>query len=865
MLPIMADSTPLPAALRYLGKPSKPDPAAKLTSRLLQVTLSSDPPGYALSDRYEQTNHYTGVIYIALKAYMDSIGAAKFTVLERKSKGTVRKSLGMGNYSRDDEYEPADPDHPLCQILERPGGDDGVWSMGQECVYLTLQHMLTGDAPVWTPTNEDDRPVQFYSLTSALVSPMFSYANEQYPQGAYRVTPYTASGFYAGSALMTGAILPGEEVKRFRMPHPWARNLGMSPLQTGGREIDVLEAITMSRWSFFDHGLQLDTLVTMPGASDPQIDAFYEKLNQRNGGAKNARRVLVIGGSGAQDAGGNKFGVSQLGPTNREMDYGSSYDSAAAVVMALFRVPKQIGGLVEGTNYSADWAAQRRFYDLGTQPYARNLSVFLTQSLARPWCPKDDPGRFKIEVEVPEPRNLEEEAKERQFAWQNNACSLNEFRRGKGDRAVEGGDVPKIVWEAKAQQSVQPPEPPPGPDGAPEGDAVAADPLAALLGGGDQPTAGAVPTPDNPGAEGSGAPVAKAMSAYDSATGGALVPTAAPKKPKKKKNKRALIDKVLKSLEGEPVFKAAAHAPAGGVSVGGKEYRGGEFIPGDVMDRATDDEKAKVAGQDDPKGDAKGNTKGGARGALPDGDVLAGAPSKNLKASGDVRAVEHNGQKYVVKQAYNTGESGPVEELAAALAQTAGARAPKAKMTTLGGKPALVQEMADGRPLADIADESPESARAALAKVPRTELDRHVLFDYLLGNSDGHNGNFLVGDGTMTSIDKEMILDRGVQGQKFQPPHFVSLASADGGYSGYKFDPKSLPEMAAAGERMAKDLEQRGMKKAARQVRDRAVVLSKLAEQPGATVADLYKLAAKGVTPPNLGFFGKIGWALSKG
>jgi 2'-5' RNA ligase len=505
----MADSTPLPAALRYLGQTSKPDPAAKLTSRLLQVTLSSDPPGYALSNRYEQTNHYTGVIYIALKAYMDSIGAAKFTVLERKPKGTVRKSLGMGNYSRDDEYEPADPDHPLCQILEKPGGDDGVWSMGQECVYLTLQHMLTGDAPVWTPTNEDDRPVQFYSLTSALVSPMFNYANEQYPQGAYRVTPYTASGFYAGTALMTGAILPGEEVKRFRMPHPWARNLGMSPLQTGGREIDVLEAITMSRWSYFEHGLQLDSVVNMPGASEDQITAFYEKLNQRNGGAKNARRVLVIGGAGAMDAGGNKFGVSQLGPTNREMDYGNSYDSAASVVMALFRVPKQIGGLVEGTNYSADWAAQKRFYDLGTQPYARNLSMFLTQALARPWCPKGDPGRFKIEVEVPEPRNVEEEAKERQFALTNNVLAVNEYRKATGRRPVEGGDVPLAVWTGKAQQSVQPPEPPPGPAGAPEGEG---DPLAALLGG-DQPNAGAAPKPANPEAEGSGAPVAKAMSA----------------------------------------------------------------------------------------------------------------------------------------------------------------------------------------------------------------------------------------------------------------------------------------------------------------------------------------------------------------
>ncbi len=46
---------------------------------------------------------------------------------------------------------------------------------------------------------------------------------------------------------------------------------------------------------------------------------------------------------------------------------------------------------------------------------------------------------------------------------------------------------------------------------------------------------------------------------------------------------------------------AAAHSPAGGVDVGGKHYPGGQFIPADVMAKATDAEKAKVEGRDRPK------------------------------------------------------------------------------------------------------------------------------------------------------------------------------------------------------------------------------------------------------------------------
>lgn len=39
---------------------------------------------------------------------------------------------------------------------------------------------------------------------------------------------------------------------------------------------------------------------------------------------------------------------------------------------------------------------------------------------------------------------------------------------------------------------------------------------------------------------------------------------------------------------------AVAHAPAGGVTIQGQQFTGGEFIPSGVMDKATPDEKAKV-------------------------------------------------------------------------------------------------------------------------------------------------------------------------------------------------------------------------------------------------------------------------------
>lgn len=54
--------------------------------------------------------------------------------------------------------------------------------------------------------------------------------------------------------------------------------------------------------------------------------------------------------------------------------------------------------------------------------------------------------------------------------------------------------------------------------------------------------------------------------------------------------------------EAKAFRKAAAHAPAGGVTVGGVHYTGGQFIPGDVMENATPEERAVVEGGGDPAG-----------------------------------------------------------------------------------------------------------------------------------------------------------------------------------------------------------------------------------------------------------------------
>jgi hypothetical protein len=418
---------------------AKPSDADKRSAAGLQYLLQSDPPaqlGGWGGDRYEQLRHYRGVVAIAIRAYLDAVGGCKFNLLRRKA-ATVKKSTGgEGHYTRDDEYEPVEPGaHPLAEVLERPGGARGAWSMHEECAYLTLQHLLAGDAPAWTPVNAAGKPVRFFALVGATVSAQPGTSTE-YPKGSYLVTSYNPGGFFAAGNLGTTARLPAEEVGRFRSLHPWSRNLGMSRLQVGDREIDCLEAITESRWAMFDHGMQLDAVALMPGLDRDECVKLQREMERKQGGAKNARKFAVLGGGGMMD----KMDLKTFGQSSREMDYVNSYDQAAGVVASLFGVPKEIINFGIDSNYSKDWAAQRRFYDLAISPYCRMLSVFLTQHLARPW--EDEPGELKIEVEPACPKNLETDSQNRNTGLQAGAVTVNEWRMANGLKEIPDGELP---------------------------------------------------------------------------------------------------------------------------------------------------------------------------------------------------------------------------------------------------------------------------------------------------------------------------------------------------------------------------------------------------------------------------------------
>ena len=537
------------------------DPAARAQGFHFLEYLRSEPIGTWTDDRWRQAQHFRSVPYIAIECVMALVRGSTSELFRRRRRDARRTTFGPGGATskavtpgldrgRDDEYTPFhDEDFPLSRLLSRPNPTE---TFGEFAAKVVLQNKLTGVGPVWAVPNARGRPVELWSLKTALLYPLYQRSLEN-PNGAWRVQPYAAGGWTTGfPAGMTGAgaTLPGEEVKRFLSPHPFLDWDGFSSLSAGARELDVLDAIEESRKAAMDHGLQLDAVLIVPGLAEEESRAIQKKMTDRQGGARNARRFGVVSPpSGMQD----KFDLKTFGTTPRDMDYPNGWEQAVKFVLALFGVPASVAGLADDPSYATHYAARQQFH-ARQEDFLHCLASFFTKSLCWPWCSFPDEYLVRITPRPIDDKDLAEKKHARQL--QNQTITLNESRAKDDLPPLDGGDVPaELYWQQKQQELMPQPASPGVPGAAPGQSQPGAepDPLDALFAGaGKGPTAGAAPEPANPAGEGSLPPrVGKAdgMCEGVGSAGGFLVrPRVAAKK--RRKVVRRVLAKALARLEG---------------------------------------------------------------------------------------------------------------------------------------------------------------------------------------------------------------------------------------------------------------------------------------------------------------------------
>ncbi len=215
----------------------------------------------------------------------------------------------------------------------------------------------------------------------------------------------------------------------------------------------------------------------------------------------------------------------------------------------------------------------------------------------------------------------------------------------------------------------------------------------------------------------------------------------------------------------------------------------------------------------------------------PDPKVLEAGNEKGKLHPNVAVKTDKEGNKWVVKNRQGKAKDVENESTAAKLAKIAGVDVPPVHPQKHNGGDVAVVPHVEGKPLTAM---SPDERRAAVAKVPKKDLDNNALFDYALGNGDPNAGNYMIRpNGKMVAIDKEATMNTTVgKGNKsdFHPPGFLEYAVQQGKPAvSYEFDRRTMTEMSVKANAMADELEKQGKKKDAVGVRRRAAVMAKVA------------------------------------
>ena len=531
------------------------DPVQREPGARFLAALRADPPAGQTDNRFLQSQRYTGVPYAAINAVLSLVEGCTYSVVRRKRKRTAKSLFLPGHvykgtptphaHAHDEAYTPfEDVGHPLAAMVTHPNNEQ---TFGELTGDLVLQNRLTGVGPLWAVPNTAGRPVELWALKTALTYPLASIS-QRYPQGAWRVTPFASAG-WAGTMptglSAAGAVIPGEEVKRFRDRHPLIDWDGFSPLTAEARQLDILEAIDESRWSAMTNGLQLDAVLTVPGADQGALDRLSAQMTAKSGGSRNARKFLALAtapGGGP----GDKANLQTFGTAPRDMDFSQGWQQMTDFCLACFGVTSAAVGLKESTSYSELYASLRQFFWRQGQ-FVRRLADFYTRVLCRPWESFAD--EFRIQIDLP--TLDDQELIDKRLGNDVNRISLNEARGLRNMPPVEGGDVPEAIYLKWLEQKVlpQPEQQQPGADPGQGGQGGQdSDPLSAILGG--TPTGGAVPGEGNDDAEGTLPPresVGKSMGELTGSGGGFLVPPTAVVRRRRRKL-RGCIRKALDRL-----------------------------------------------------------------------------------------------------------------------------------------------------------------------------------------------------------------------------------------------------------------------------------------------------------------------------
>lgn len=217
-------------------------------------------------------------------------------------------------------------DHPLIDLFNKPNPmPESSWFM---LLYMTEVYMFLAGEAFWVLEKTGLNQIGEIWII---------------PPDWVESTPTLSKDYYEVSTKEGQRMqIPSEDVVYFKEPNlksPYGRGRGRAIAI--GDEVETDEY--MAKWSknFFFNDAKPPFVINAPGASKADTERIQEGWLQKYGGLKNAHKPAVLPFTGS---------VTELGNSQKEMDFVESRKYLRDQANQHFRVPPELMGIIENSN-----------------------------------------------------------------------------------------------------------------------------------------------------------------------------------------------------------------------------------------------------------------------------------------------------------------------------------------------------------------------------------------------------------------------------------------------------------------------------------------------------------------------------------
>ncbi len=378
--------------LRSVFRTKANKPAAALFSPPLGPS-----PGWWRHDAHEQVRHFTSWVYTAVTSIAQEV--ARHRPYGYRETGPAEHDM-----------TPLPPTHPLMRLLARPN----PWLTPWELWYLTTVYLeLTGNCFWYCP-----------GLRAGAASLGVPGELWVIPSPWVRIIPDANSfigGYEVSAPGASAERLSADEVIHLKYPNPLDPHYGLSPLQANALTVDTHTEMQQARYHAFRAGQRPGVVVaTEQVLSEATVRRLEESLAARIGGRENWHRPLILE---------QGLRATPWTLTPAEMDFVNSAKLTRDEILAMYRVPLPIAGVIEHVGLGSDiWAGARVMFCEGTvQPKLDLIAQVLTRDLGRRYG-------ADIGIAFPDisPRNQAERRADDELDAKLGIRTINEIRQARG-------------------------------------------------------------------------------------------------------------------------------------------------------------------------------------------------------------------------------------------------------------------------------------------------------------------------------------------------------------------------------------------------------------------------------------------------